>query len=108
MTFHRLSLLELPESGLGPFDYVDCCGVLHHLQDPAAGIAALTAMLKPDGGLGLMLYGRLGRTGVYPMQELLRAVGGDMPLAERVTLARRLLAQLPETGGFKREVRRLI
>ena len=102
VTFHRLSLLELPESGLGPFNYIDCCGVLHHLQDPAAGLAALTAMLKPDGGLGLMLYGRLGRTGVYPIQELLRTVGGDMPLAERVTLTRRLLAQLPETNWLRR------
>src|SRR5262249_25130644 len=28
------SLLELPSLGLGAFDYIDCCGVLHHLPDP--------------------------------------------------------------------------
>jgi 2-polyprenyl-3-methyl-5-hydroxy-6-metoxy-1,4-benzoquinol methylase len=28
--WQQRSLLELPGSGLGPFDYIDCCGVLHH------------------------------------------------------------------------------
>ena len=27
------SLLDLPTLGLGRFDYIDCCGVLHHLAD---------------------------------------------------------------------------
>jgi 2-polyprenyl-3-methyl-5-hydroxy-6-metoxy-1,4-benzoquinol methylase len=30
--FHTGSLLDLPSLGLGPFDYIDCCGVLHHLR----------------------------------------------------------------------------
>ena len=101
VSFHRLSLLDLPASGLGPFDYIDCCGVLHHLEDPAAGLAALTAVLKPTGGLGLMLYGKLGRTGVYPMQALLRDLAGDDPLSERIGLARRLIAGLPATNWLK-------
>ena len=46
------SLLDLPDSGLGPFDYIDCCGVLHHLPDPAAGLRALLSVLAPGGGLG--------------------------------------------------------
>ena len=36
------SLLDLPTLGLGSSDYIDCCGVLHHLADPPAGLAALT------------------------------------------------------------------
>jgi 2-polyprenyl-3-methyl-5-hydroxy-6-metoxy-1,4-benzoquinol methylase len=58
--FHTGSLLDLPSLGLGPFDYIDCCGVLHHLEDPAAGLAALKSVLDPAGGIGLMLYGTLG------------------------------------------------
>ena len=100
--FRRLSLLELPSSGLGQFDYIDCCGVLHHLDDPAAGLAALVAVLAPGGGLGLMLYGALGRTGVYPLQDVLRSLGAGLELAERVGLARRLLADLPATNWFVR------
>ena len=55
----------------GPFDYIDCCGVLHHLPDPDAGLKALADALKPKGGMGLMVYGELGRTGVYHMQEMM-------------------------------------
>ncbi|MEJ1976052.1 MAG: class I SAM-dependent methyltransferase [Acetobacteraceae bacterium] len=32
LDWHEGSLLDLAESGLGPFDYIDCCGVLHHLR----------------------------------------------------------------------------
>jgi SAM-dependent methyltransferase len=96
------SLLDLPALGLGRFDYIDCCGVLHHLADPAAGLEALTAALAEGGGLGLMVYGALGRTGVYPLQQALRDLGAALPLAERVELARHLLAALPATNWFRR------
>ncbi|MCP5366348.1 MAG: class I SAM-dependent methyltransferase [Hyphomicrobiales bacterium] len=102
IAFHSLAIEDLPDSGLGPFDYVDCCGVLHHLADPAAGLRALAAVLADDGGMGLMLYGEYGRTGVYPVQDLLRRLGGDDPPAERVALARRLLADLPATNWLRR------
>ena len=65
------SLLDLPTLGLGAFDYIDCCGVLHHLPDPAAGLAALAGALAPGGGLGLMVYAPHGRTGVYMLQDAL-------------------------------------
>ncbi len=83
------SLLDLAQLGLGRFDYIDCCGVLHHLDDPAAGLAALTQALTPTGGLGLMLYGTLGRTGVYPVQTLVKALSpeSDTP-AERLSVAK--------------------
>jgi SAM-dependent methyltransferase len=96
------SLYDLPELAPGPYDYIDCCGVLHHLHDPAAGLATLASVLAPGGGLGLMLYGKYGRRGVYELQGLLQSLGGDRPLAERVQLARRLLAQLPATNWLKR------
>ena len=96
------SLHDLAELAPGPYDYIDCCGVLHHLEDPAAGLAALTKVLAPGGGLGLMLYGAYGRRGVYELQELLRRLGGEQPLAEQVQLARRLLAQLPASNWLRR------
>jgi len=96
------SLLELDRLGLGTFDYVDCCGVLHHLNDPEAGLVTLAGTLADDGGMGLMLYGTYGRSGVYPLQAVLRAMVGDRPLAEQVSVARRLLANLPPTNLFAR------
>lgn len=100
--FMTVSLLELPKLALGQFDYIDCCGVLHHLPDPAAGLALLAAALKDDGGIGLMVYGTLGRTGVYHLQAILRQLAADDPDATRLDLARRLLKQLPSTNWFAR------
>jgi SAM-dependent methyltransferase len=86
----------------GPYDYVDCCGVLHHLADPAAGLAALAALLAPGGGMGLMLYAPYGRTGVYPLQSALRRLAGGLPAQERLALARKLVDGLPKTHWFAR------
>jgi SAM-dependent methyltransferase len=97
------SLLDLPGMGLGLFDYIDCCGVLHHLEDPAAGLAALKAVLAPEGGMGLMLYGELGRIGVYHAQEMLRLLApASEPAPARIETAKRLLSELPETNWLRR------
>ena len=101
--FHTGSLLDLPTMNLGRFDYIDCCGVLHHLEDPAAGFAALASVMAPEGGMGLMLYGALGRRGVYEAQAMLKMLGetGE-PLTGGIDLAKRLIGQLPETNALAR------
>jgi len=97
------SILELPGSGLGPFDYIDCCGVLHHLPDPAAGLNALLSVLAPGGGLGLMVYAPHGRTGVYMLQDALRLLApAEDPPTLRLDMARRLWRQTPETAWLRR------
>jgi SAM-dependent methyltransferase len=101
--FQEGSLLDLPGSGLGPFDYIDCCGVLHHLPDPLAGLKALVSALAPGGGLGLMVYAPHGRTGVYMAQDALRLLAPpDEAPAARVEVAKRLWRQMPETAWLKR------
>jgi hypothetical protein len=95
------SLLDAGE--YGPFDYIDCCGVLHHLPEPQAGFRALADALAPRGGMGIMVYGRYGRSGVYETQQALRLLGAaDEPAKRRMGLARRYLAALPETNRLKR------
>ncbi len=96
------SLLEVAQLAPGPYDYIDCCGVLHHLPQPEAGLAALAEQLAPGGGLGLMLYGTLGRQGVYPLQQALRRLTVGQTPSQQVATAKRLLASLPATNGFRR------
>ncbi len=97
------SILDLAGSGLGPFDYIDCCGVLHHLPDPAEGLRALLSVLAPGGGLGLMVYAPHGRTGVYMLQDALRLLApAEAPPAARLDAARRLWRAAPETAWLKR------
>ncbi len=97
------SLLDLPSSGLGPFDYIDCCGVLHHLPDPAAGLRALLSVLAPGGGLGLMVYAPHGRTGVYMLQDALRLLAPDTePNGTRLDVAHRVMRALPDSAWLRR------
>ena len=100
--FLRMSLLDLANGDLGTFDYIDCCGVLHHLDDPRDGMEALGSVMADDGGMGMMVYGEFGRTGVYPMQEMMRSIAPDQPPAVRVDMARRLLKGLPATNWLRR------
>ena len=102
VTFHQGSLLDAGKIAPGPYDYVDCNGVLHHLADPRAGLDALAAELSPDGGMGLMVYGELGRTGVYDAQAMLRTLDVGLPDAERLDMARALLRELPSTNRLRR------
>jgi SAM-dependent methyltransferase len=103
IVWEQRSLLELPGSGLGPFDYVDCCGVLHHLPDPAEGLRALLSVLAPGGGLGLMVYAPHGRTGIYMLQDALRLLApSDEAPAARLDVAKRVMRHLPETAWLRR------
>lgn len=97
------SLLEAGTLSPGPYDYIDCCGVLHHLDDPTAGLQSLVSVLKPTGGMGLMVYGEYGRRGVYEMQEALRTFApAELPDVDRIARTKRLLGKLPKTNGLRR------
>lgn len=82
------SLDELDRHGDQRFDYIDCCGVLHHLPDPSAGMEHLATLLTRTGGIGLMMYGRIAR---IELDALRRA----LPDGADPALARAALTALP-------------
>ena len=99
ISFVTGSLLDAPD--FGPFDYIDCCGVLHHLAEPQAGFDALAAALSPDGGMGLMVYAPYGRSGVYPLQKAFgQLLEGDPK--KRLRDARGIFPGVPEGHPFRR------
>jgi SAM-dependent methyltransferase len=71
----RQLAIERVEELESSFDQIVCTGVLHHLPNPDAGLAALRSVLKPDGAMHLMVYAPYGRTGIYMLQEFCRRVG---------------------------------
>ena len=86
------SLLDVAGLGLGTFDYINCSGVLHHLESPEDGLAALVSVLEEDGLLGIMLYGKHGRADLYRMQALMRLLaGGEPDMQRRVDLCGSIL-----------------
>jgi len=100
ITFVTGSLLDAPD--YGPFDYIDCCGVLHHLPDPLAGLKALKAAIAPNGGLGFMVYAPYGRSGVYPLQDAFNALYGHLPPKSQIKHAKKVFAAIPDGHPIKR------
>ncbi|WP_425050533.1 class I SAM-dependent methyltransferase [Psychromarinibacter sp. S121] len=94
------SLLDAPD--LGRFDYIDSCGVLHHLPEPDEGFAALSAALADGGGMGLMVYAPLGRSGVYPLQSAFNTLYKGLPPKQKLAMAKDLFTRLPEGHPFRR------
>jgi len=75
----NLKVHQLPIDSVGTleetYDQIICTGVLHHLADPDAGLAALRSVLAPAGAMHLMVYAPYGRTGIYMLQEFCRRLG---------------------------------
>lgn len=98
---HGLANLELFKGDLREvgaigrrFDVILCTGVLHHMADPAEGLAALRDVLAPEGVMVLMLYGQTARVGVYMLQDAFRRIGVEQSEAG-VAEVRQILAELP-------------
>lgn len=102
VTFHKESLLNLPEGKYGTFDYINCSGVLHHLEDPLAGAKALKSVLNKKGAISIMLYGTYGRRIIYDVQNMMRMVWGKSDnLEPLVDLTKGLIASLPPTNPLQ-------
>jgi len=99
------SIMELPQLGLGEFDYIECAGVLHHLESTEGGLQELNTALKDDGAIYLMLYAKYGRRSVYDMQALLRNyLPAGLEMHEKVRMTRQLLSTLPKSNSFIRDL----
>lgn len=97
---------EIPGLGLGQFDYILSTGVLHHLESPELGLAVLRDSLKPDGGLGVMLYGLYGRRAIYDFQELMRYLApASFDDADRLARLKQTMAELPPNQRTLRALR---
>lgn len=91
---HQLSLEEVGKLG-AEYDLIVSTGVLHHLPDPDAGLAALSACLAPAGAMHLMVYAPYGRTGIYMMQDYCRRLKIGTSSSEIRDLAASLQALPP-------------
>lgn len=94
LKLYQGDILDVDASG-GKFDVIICSGVLHHMADPAAGLAALRDVLAPDGVMVLMVYGQTCRVGVYMLQDAFRRMGLEQNPAG-IAQARAVLAELPQ------------
>jgi SAM-dependent methyltransferase len=104
LELQKLPIEKVREMGRS-FDLVVCTGVLHHLQDPDAGLCALRDVLRLDGAMRLMVYARYGRAGIYMMQEycrLLEVAATETDLQTLGAALKALPADHPISGLLRR------
>lgn len=95
------SLLNIPNLNLGKFDIINCSGVLHHLEDPEAGLKVLADSLDDNGAMVVMLYGKYGRLGVYAFQEIMRYINVDATSSqEEINNTKATLAHIGQQNNF--------
>jgi SAM-dependent methyltransferase len=63
----------------GPFGLIDAYGVLHHLEDPLAGLRALASRLCEGGILRVMVYSRYARREEEAIRLALRILKVNQP-----------------------------
>jgi len=74
LRFLQADILELDRLD-ERFHLIECSGVLHHMQDPEAGLAALIRRLEDDGLIKLGLYSEQGRQPVLEARGLIERLG---------------------------------
>lgn len=72
--YAQADILKLESIGK-TFDFVECVGVLHHLENPVAGWRVLRSLLRPGGVMHLGLYSELARRDIAAAQDLIAAQG---------------------------------
>jgi 2-polyprenyl-3-methyl-5-hydroxy-6-metoxy-1,4-benzoquinol methylase len=72
--YAQADILRLESIGK-TFDFIQCVGVLHHLEDPVAGWRVLRSVLRPGGVMHIGLYSEIARREIAAAQDLIVAQG---------------------------------
>lgn len=96
VTYVNATIGEFAATAPKKFDYINCAGVLHHLEVPEEGLRDLVAVLADDGCIGAMLYGEHGRLAVTEWRKMVAPLLPGKTLDEQLAMTRSLLSTLPE------------
>jgi SAM-dependent methyltransferase len=91
------TLPEVP----GGYDLILSYGVLHHLNDPEAGLHALRCLLSPRGAIAFMVDGRFGRQSLDRFLQALAILDETGDSRQPREVRARALARVAEKGLFK-------
>ena len=74
--FKKMDILNLDKID-NFFDIIECSGVLHHMENPPDGLAALIRLLKPGGYIKLGLYSEIARSVVIKARDIIQRLHID-------------------------------
>lgn len=76
------------------FDFIECSGVLHHMENPVSGMERLVSVLQSGGAMFIGLYSARARESVLAAQDY-AAVQGFKATPEDIRAFRESLRALP-------------
>lgn len=86
----------------GPFDWIECYGVLMNLPDPAASLRALAERLAPDGVLRVMVYPRWSRHRIFQVQRVAKLMGFTAERRSHPAQLRNMMLSLDRSHPLRR------
>ena len=104
MDRHRFEPADLNDPDTwpaGPFDYIECYGVLMNLEDPAATLSAMGARLSEGGILRIMVYPHYSRQRIFQIQRVAELLGLHHRNRDHPGILRRLMTALPRTHPLR-------
>ncbi len=87
--FYHGDILEAPKH-LSKFHYIECSGVLHHMQNPKLGWQRLLDMLLPGGILKIAVYSSMARVDITAEREKIAKLKLE-PTPQNIRLYRQAL-----------------
>lgn len=103
VTHAQADILHLGDLGR-TFDAIYSVGVLHHLEDPAAGLSVLASLLRPDGIMLIGLYSERARRDIVAARTYI-AEAGYRPTTEDIRRCRQDLMAKNTDSPLGRVVR---
>jgi ubiquinone/menaquinone biosynthesis C-methylase UbiE len=100
--FYVLDIEGLPNLGI-EFDYINCDEMLYLLADPAAGLQAMKAVLKPEGIIRTNLHSALQRAPFFRAQKVFKMMGlmDDNPEELEIELVQEIMKALHEAVDLR-------
>ena len=75
------------------FDIIECCGVLHHMNDPWRGWKVLAQNLRPGGLMKIALYSQADRRFIAALREEIKGRGLESDAQTIRTYRQEIIAQ---------------
>ena len=97
--FGQADILQIGALGSG-FDFIECSGVLHHMDEPFTGWRALLDCLKPGGIMLAAFYSATARTAIAQTRDWIRREGFPAT-PEGIRAARAQLMQQDPAGALR-------
>jgi 2-polyprenyl-3-methyl-5-hydroxy-6-metoxy-1,4-benzoquinol methylase len=77
LTFQACDILDVHQLETN-FDYIECVGVLHHMEDPMHGLKLLVNKLRRGGVIRLGLYSEIARAPIYKYRKTVGMNGASL------------------------------